>query len=214
MTKINVYLVDDHKIIRDGIQLMLASAPNINIIGESASGQEAISFLEQNHDNTDIVLVDINMPNMNGIDLTKNLTTTHPNLKILALTMHAEENYIMSMVQAGAHGYILKESGQEELIDAIESIANGKKYFSNEVSVAMVNYVMNENNTASTKLSSREEEVLKLIALGKTNKETGEALFLSARTVETHRRNILAKLECKNTAEMIHYALKTKLISL
>src|SRR5690606_32960147 len=131
--------------------------------------------------------------------------------KVLALTMHTEGSYIENMLSAGALGYILKESGQEELITAIKTVAEGKKYFSNEVSVTMINSLMNKP-AEKEPLSDREKDVLKLIAMGKTNKEAGEILYISTRTVETHRRNILGKLEIENTAEMIQYAIKNKII--
>ncbi len=213
MSYLNIFIIDDHKIIRDGIKLMLAKEEEINIIGEAGSANEALDFLSKHHKTIGVILMDISMPKMNGIELTKEILSKYPDLKILAITMHAEDNYIINMIEAGALGYILKESGTEEIIKAIKTVASGKKYYSNDVSVTMINYMMN-GNKKDEKLSEREEEVLKLIAMGKTNKEAAEELFLSDRTIETHRRNILAKLDCKNSAELIHYALKNNLISL
>ena len=126
--------------------------------------------------------------------------------------MHAEETYIMNMLKAGALGYILKETGVSELVSAIKTVADGQKYYSNEVSVTMINSLMSENKSASSELSEREIEVLGHIAKGFTNKEAGDKLCISGRTVETHRRNILSKLDMRNTAEMIRYAIENQLV--
>lgn len=214
MKKIKLLIVDDHKIIRDGVKLMLAKVTEINIVGEVDSGVEALKFLD-NNGAVDVMIIDISMPNMNGIELTKNIMDKFPNIKILALTMHAEDNYIQSMLQAGALGYILKESGQDELITAIITVSEGKKYFSNDVSVTMINSLMDRDKKLPINdLSEREMEVLKLIAMGKTNKEAGEILFVSPRTIETHRRGVMEKLELNNIVELIQYAIKHHLIEL
>lgn len=212
MAFINVYIIDDHKIIRDGIKLMLSQDAELSVMGEANCAKEAIDYISKHPKDIDVILMDINMPDMNGIELTKKLIADFPDLKILVISMHAEDNYIKNMIEAGALGYILKESGTEEIITAIKTVNQGQKYYSNEVSVAMINYMMNGQHD-NKKLSEREEEVLKLIAEGKTNKQAADILFVSDRTVETHRRNILAKLECKNSTELIHYAIKHKLIS-
>lgn len=213
MADLNIFIVDDHKMIRDGIKLMLANEKDLNIIGEADGAEQTFNFINKHHKTIDVILMDISMPKMNGIELTKQLLAKYPDIKILAITMHAEDNYIINMIEAGAMGYILKESGADEIVKAIKTVAEGRKYYSNDVSVTMINYMMN-GNKLDKKLSEREEEVLKLIAMGKTNKEAAEILFVSDRTNETHRRNILAKLNCKNSTELIHYALKNNLISL
>lgn len=215
MKKIKLLIVDDHKIIRDGIKLMLDDDANIEIIGEADSGAKALEFFNKFSTQINLVLLDINMPDMGGIELTKEIINKDNNAKILVLTMHAEDNYIQNMLNAGALGYVLKESGQEELLTAIRSVAEGKKYFSNEVSVVMINSLMDKKNGSNDKeLSEREKDVLKLIAIGKTNKEAGDILFLSSRTIETHRRKIMTKLELNNTAEIVQYAIKNNLIEL
>lgn len=215
MEKIKLLIVDDHKIIRDGLKLMLYDAENIEIIGEADSGIEALEFLNKFSAQVNLILLDINMPGMGGIELTKEIISKNKDAKVLALTMHAEDHYIQNMLNAGALGYVLKESGQEELITAIRNVAEGKKYFSNEVSVVMIDSLMAKKKRATEdQLSEREIEVLKLIAIGKTNNEAGEILFLSGRTVETHRRKIMEKLELNNTAEIVQYAIKHSLINL
>ncbi|OFY93954.1 MAG: hypothetical protein A3K10_14905 [Bacteroidetes bacterium RIFCSPLOWO2_12_FULL_31_6] len=206
MTTIKILLADDHQIIRNGIKLMLKKNVEFEIVSEASSGEEVISYLERNSNRVDVILMDINMPGMGGIKATEIITQNYKNIKILALTMHSEETFITSMMKAGALGYILKEANTNELITAINTVASGKKYYSNEVSVAMINALMSKDNFQGTGLSEREIEVLKYIAAGDTNKEAGEKLFISPRTVETHRRNILSKLDVKNTAEMIKYA--------
>jgi len=185
---------------------------NLKWSQKSGSGVEVIRYLDENPGVVDVVLMDISMPELSGIEATEIITQKFKNIKVLALTMHAEETYITSMMKAGAMGYILKEAGTSELVMAINSVAKGKKFYSNEVSVAMINSLMNKDNSVGIELSERELEVLKYIAAGDTNKEAGEKLFISPRTVETHRRNILSKLDIKNTAEMIKYAYQHNLV--
>lgn len=213
MKTINLLLADDHMIIRDGIKLMLKKNTEFNILYEASNGKEVISYLHANPDAVDVVLLDINMPEMNGIETAQYITENFKGLNILALTMHAEETYITSMLKAGALGYILKESGTNELVSAIKAVASGQKYYSNEVSVTMINSLMNDDKPKTSVLSNRETEVLGHIAMGSTNKQVGELLFISGRTVETHRRNILDKLDLKNTAELIRYAIENNLVS-
>ncbi len=212
MEKIKVLLVDDHIIIRDGIRFMLRKEPDISVVAEANNGVEAIDYLENNTNNVDVVLLDINMPELNGIDAAEIITKRFKNIKILALTMHAEESYIISMLKAGSLGYILKESSKEDLVVAIKTIALGNKYYSNEVSVTMINSLMKEDKPKKIEISKREEEVLKLIVDGLTNVEIATELNISNRTVETHRRNILHKLDVRNTAELVRYAIEHDLI--
>ncbi len=212
MSTIKLLLADDHEIIRNGIKLMLKKNVEFEVVAEAGSGVEVIRYLDENPGVVDVVLMDISMPELSGIEATEIITQKFKNIKVLALTMHAEETYITSMMKAGAMGYILKEAGTSELVMAINSVAKGKKFYSNEVSVAMINSLMNKDNSVGIELSERELEVLKYIAAGDTNKEAGEKLFISPRTVETHRRNILSKLDIKNTAEMIKYAYQHNLV--
>lgn len=213
METVRLLLADDHSIIRDGIKLMLKKNSEFEIVTEAKNGKEVIEYLTNNPNTIDVVLMDINMPEMNGIEATQFIVDHCKGVNVLALTMHAEETYISSMIKAGALGYILKESGTSELVKAINSVAAGDKYYSNEVSVTMINALMNGEKPQSSTLSERETEVLSHIAGGSTNKEVGEILCISGRTVETHRRNILAKLEIRNTAEMIRYAIENNLVA-
>ncbi|MBI2279615.1 MAG: response regulator transcription factor [Bacteroidetes bacterium] len=208
--EIRLMIVDDHKMIRDGIKLMLKSNPEIKLIAEAENGLEAVKYIDNNPKALDVVLMDISMPKLNGIDATKDIKAHHKHINILAITMHLEESYITDMMKAGASGYILKESGKEDLIEAILKVAEGKLYFTSEVSSIIIGNMMNNDSTNHTKsiISDREKEVIKYVAQGISNIEIGEKLNLSARTIESHRRNILQKLDLKNTAEMISYAIK------
>ena len=216
MKKIRVLLVDDHQIIRDGIKLILDSAKDIEVMAEASNGTDAIQYLEKNSRNVDIVLMDINMPELNGIDTIEIITKLHKNLKILALTMHSEQTYILKMIRAGALGYVLKDAGGEKLIEAIKMVSLGKKYYSNEVSVTLINSIINgnvDNPSSKFDLTEREIDVLNNIVGGDTNFQIGDKLCISNRTVETHRRNIMKKLNAKNTAEMVHLAVKKGIVA-
>jgi DNA-binding NarL/FixJ family response regulator len=212
MKKIRLLLADDHAIIRDGIRLTLRKSSEIEIISEANSGTQVIDYLERNPNNIDVVLMDIDMPIMDGIEATQIITEKFTTVKVLAFTMQAEEMFMTNMIKAGALGYILKDSDIEEITHAIKVVSKGEKYYSNEVSVAMINSLMNQDNSKGTALSEREEEVLTCVANGNSNKEAGEKLFISPRTIETHRRNIQDKLDLRNTAEMIKYAFQNNLV--
>lgn len=212
--KIKILLVDDHKIVRDGIKSILNGDKQIDVIAEAKNGTEAIDYVEKNKGKIDVAIIDINMPELNGIDATEILTKLHPNLKILALTMHSEESYILDMIKAGALGYVLKDSGGQKLIEAVKTVAEGKNYYSNEVSVTMINSIVNptssKRNTFS--LSGKETEILQHVVDGKTNNQIGEIYSISSRTAETHRRNIMKKMGVKNTAEMVATAIKKGIV--
>lgn len=214
MKKIKTFLVDDHKIVRDGLKFILNSDKNIEVVGEASDGADAIKFLEKNNA-IDVLLMDINMPNLNGIDATEIIKKLHKKISILALTMHSEESYIINMIKAGATGYVLKDSNSNKLIDAVKTVAKGDNYYSSDVSSTIVNYFMNKNYSPSDsyELSNREIEIINHVVNGKSNKETGAKMDISPRTVETHRRNILKKLGLKNTAELINYAVKNNILT-
>lgn len=211
---IDILLVDDHKIVRDGIKALLFTNGLINIVGECDDGNQVLEFLEKNH--VDIILMDINMQDVNGIDCTKMVNDKHPTVKVIALTMHIEEGYISKILKSGAAGYILKNTGKSELIDAIKKVNGGENYFSKEVSNVMMNKYMKKSGVRKSSsslasvddLTKREVEILGLIAEELTNNEIGEKLFISPRTVDTHRRNLLQKLGVKNTAGLVKFALQ------
>lgn len=208
MESIRLLIADDHIIIRNGLKLMFSKNPRFKIVSEVGSGREAIDYIDHNSNEIDVVLMDIDMPGVNGIEATKIITSKYPDIKILALSMHNEEAYITSMIDAGATGYILKQADVYEITQAIESTALGKKFYSNEVSITIINSLHKKSKDKGHELSVREMEILGLIAAGLTNKKVGAKLFISARTVESHRRNILDKLDFKNTTEMIRYTIE------
>ena len=215
--KTKVLLVDDHKIIRDGIKSLLHMETWIEIVGEAENGEEAISLTESLK--PDIVIMDVNMPVMDGITATKIITEKYPFAKVLVLTMTSEQEHIKSMIEVGAGGYILKNLGYEELISAIRNILEGRNYFSNEVKDAIMQNMVqrkskNENIAGEPiPLTRREKDVLNLIVQEFTNYEIGEKLFISARTVDAHRRNLLEKTGARNTAGLVKFALENKLFS-
>ncbi len=212
--KIRTLLVDDHKIVRDGIKSILNGDKEISVVAEAENGVEAIQYIEKHNGEIDVVVMDINMPELNGVDATEIIAKLYQNINIIALTMHSEEAYILDMIKAGALGYVLKDSGGKKLIEAVKTVASGKKYYSNEVSVTMINSIINANNSAKEKsvLSSKEKEILRSVIDGKTNVQIGKLYGLSSRTVETHRRNIMKKMNVKNTAEMVAKAIKKRMV--
>lgn len=215
---INVLLVDDHKIIRDGIKALLATTDSINIVGECDDGVQVLPFLRDHE--VDVVLMDINMPKLNGIETTALVTEKYPKVKVLALTMHNEEGYISKILKTGAMGYILKNTGKPELVNAIEKVHESSSYFSDEVASIMMNKYMKNTKPKTTPigmvsvtdLTKREIEILALIANELTNIEIGEKLFISPRTVDTHRRNLLQKLGVKNTAGLVKFAIHNGIV--
>lgn len=215
---INILIVDDHKILRDGIKAILNGNKNLHIVGECEDGIKVIPFLEKHK--VDIILMDIKMPEQNGIETTKKVLHKFPQIKILALSMHNEEVYIINMLKAGASGYILKNTGEAELFEAIDKIYNGEIYYSLEVAnVVMSKYINSNLKAKSTNfdisvddLTKREKEILVNIASELTNQQIGEKLFISARTVDTHRRNLLQKLGVKNTAGLVKFAMMNNML--
>lgn len=217
---INVILVDDHQIIRDGIKAFLKDDSDINIVGEADNGKQLLQLLEENQ--PDLVLMDINMPEMDGYEATKLLQKNYPDIKILILSMLDHEKYVSKMLNAGASGYILKNSGKDELLCGIRQVSRGYKYICTDLALTFLNKLHRDfspetNNEPGVKkvaeLSQRETEVLKLIAEGLTNAEIADKLFTSKRTIESHRQNIIEKTQVKNTASLIKYAITNGIIN-
>ncbi|MBD2770180.1 response regulator transcription factor [Hymenobacter sp. BT664] len=210
---VRIFLVDDHPIVRDGIRSLLERELTLQVVGSASNGQELLDQLPDTP--TDLVLVDINMPVLDGYATTLRLREEYPDVRILALSMLAEELYIGRMFEAGASGYVLKSAGKEEILHAIRQVMDGKHFLSSEVGLAMLHKVLEwttSSGPAATTpkaplLSKREMEVLQLIAEGLTNAEIADQLFTSKRTMETHRQNILEKTQAKNTAALIKLAL-------
>ncbi|MCC5940389.1 MAG: response regulator transcription factor [Balneolaceae bacterium] len=215
MANIKVLLADDHKIVRDGIKLMLEPEVGIDVVAEANNGVEAIEKLKDVL--IDIVIMDINMPEMDGITATKQIKKVYPDVKVLALTMSNDDLHIRQMIQAGASGYIMKSAGRVELKDAISSIMNGKHYFSDEATHSiMMDLVKGKGKPTSpdsVHITDRELEILELIVQEFTNQEIAEKLFISSRTVDAHRRNLLQKTGARNTAGLVKYAFQHNIIS-
>ncbi len=212
MEKIRILLVDDHQIILDGLRSLLKGVNNIQVIGDALNGEEALNTLQVL--TADLVLMDIDMPILNGIDATMRIKEEFPHTKVLILTVHNESSLIRNLISIGADGYLLKNSCKEELLDAIYKVQSGEKYFSSEVTLSL----MQEDNSREELLKSdieftkRELDVLRLLADGCTNKEIGEKLFISHRTVDTHRTNIMKKVGVNNVAGLISFAIKNNLV--
>lgn len=210
--KIKVFIVDDHDMFRQGVKTLLNTTNRIEVVGEAINGKD---FLEKfTHHDPDVILMDIAMPEIDGIEATALAREKNPDLKILALTMFGEEKYYYQMIQKGIKGFVLKSSGISELLKAIETVAEGNNYFSNELLVKLIQNVAITNHSEHPLLTPREQEVLKWIALGYSNEEIAEKLHVSAATIRTHRTNLLHKTGCKNSASLVMWAIKNKIIDL
>ncbi len=213
--KIRILLADDHKIIRDGLRSLLLTESKYEIVGEAENGEMALDLTARLR--PDLVIMDVNMPLMDGIDATRKISKDQPNSRVLALTMTNEQEHIRKMIDAGAMGYILKNSGQEELVSAIDTIVSGSNYFSDEVKdVIMQTMVRKQYKNdkiagEAIPLTRREKDVLNLIVQEFTNYEIAQKLFISVRTVDAHRRNLLEKTGARNTAGLVKYALENNL---
>lgn len=211
MEKISVILVDDHQLFREGLKLMLNLNPKIGEIYQAANGIEFLDFLDKT--TPDVVLMDINMPLMDGVEATKRALLLNPALKIIALSMYGDDEYYIKMIEAGARGFILKNSDIEVVEDAILSLMAGQNYFSSDVMTNLVLHLNKKNSEeVKSELTERESEILYLICKGLSNQEIADTLFLSKRTVDKHRENILSKTNAKNTAGLVMFAIKHGII--
>jgi DNA-binding NarL/FixJ family response regulator len=211
MSTIKVAIVDDHNLFREGLYSLLSSNESLELIINVGNGQEFFEKLNQGL-TPDIVLLDLTMPEMDGFEVLKLLQKQFPKVKSIALSMHDDGNYVVKCLKSGAMGYLLKNTDEQELFRAIEMVYRGEKYYNQEITNTIIN-TMSESGPKTQKLSPKEEEILALIAEGKTTKQIAYQLFISTRTVETHRVNIMKKLNAKNTAEMIKIAAKLDLLS-
>jgi DNA-binding NarL/FixJ family response regulator len=210
---IRIALVDDHRLFRDGLRLLMSADRRFEVVGEAASGEE---FLELETE-TDVVFMDIDMPGIGGVEATRRAMEHTPELKIIALSMHGEQEFYLPMVEAGAKGFLLKNSEFAEVAAAAERVAEGGTYFSPELMDALVEAMNRTDNSGASgvePLSERETEILPLVCEGLANHEIAERLFISKRTVDKHRANILAKTGCKNTASLVIHAVKNNLIKI
>lgn len=212
---VRIILADDHKIMREGLRALLAKQKEIEVIAEADSGRGVIELCSQLH--PDVVVIDISMPDLNGIDAARQITRQAPDIKVIALSMHSDKKYVKEMLSAGASGYLLKDAAFEELGMAIATVLKNKTYLSPQITDTVVKDYVNENvpqnSIASTALSSREREVLQLIAEGKSTRDIAAKLYVSVKTVETHRKQIMDKLGLNSIAELTKYAIREGLTS-
>ncbi|WP_434037225.1 response regulator [Formosa sp. 4Alg 33] len=210
MNKIKIIIADDHELFRNGLKELLIKHNDIEVLASVGDGIGFMDAIERYKD-VSIVLLDLTMPNMDGFDVLKALKNESPTIKPIIISMHNDGNYIAKSAKAGAYGYLLKNTDEDELIKVIRIVSQGKKYFSPTISEKMINF-MSEQKISENIISNKEKEVLGLISRGLTTKEIASKLFVSTRTIETHRANILKKLDVKNTAELIKKATEINLI--
>ena len=211
---ISLVIADDHEIFRDGLVLMLSKQPSITLKGQAGDGKELIELVKIHQ--PDLVITDIKMPSIDGVEATRHITRHYPSCKIIALSMFNEENLIVEMLEAGAKGYLIKNADKQEILDAIENVYEGNVYYCKHTTSNLASMIAKSNFNPPKKetalLGDREKEIIKLICLQNTAQEIGEKLFISKRTVEGYRTRILEKINAKNTAGVVVYALKHNLI--
>jgi len=213
MEKIRIIITDDHQLFRNGLKILLNSFPDFEVTAEASNGEEFLKLL--NTVPADIALMDINMPEMDGIEATRKGLKVCPEIKIIALSMYGEEEYYYKMVDAGVKGFLLKDSDISEVKEAIHTVSKGGSYFSQELLYHVIQKIKHrEHESKTANLSKREKEILAKICEGLSNQEIADALFISKRTVDKHRANLLGKTNSKNTASLILFAIRNKLIEI
>lgn len=217
MKKIKLLVADDHKIFRQGIKKLLEDEADLQVVGEASDGREAVKKATELK--PDVILMDIAMANLNGLEATRHIKKQLPSAKVIMVTMHKNEEYVLQSFQAGASGFILKEGAVEELVSAIRSIHSDKSFLSPSISKTLIDAYMRKMETGKTEtpfdlLTDREREVLQLIAEGYTNREVAKSLFISVKTVEAHRAHIMQKLNIHDIAKLVKYAIQKGLVDL
>ncbi len=209
MSDLKILLVDDHEIVREGLKLLIHLQPDMSVVGEASDGEDAIRKVEEL--TPDLILLDISMPGLNGLKTTKRLCRTNPEINILILTRHEDSGYLRNLIEAGAKGYILKQSAPEELIRAVRAVGSGKNYLdtalTEKVFDGYANRTMSLRGENKADITEREEEVLRMTAWGYSNKEIGARLEISVKTVEAHKSNAMRKLEMRNRIDVVRFAL-------
>ena len=216
MSNIRVLLADNHTIMRKGLRLLLERQPNITVVGEASDGRECVELAQT--EQPDVVVMDLAMPNLNGIEAARQIVAQNPNVAVAVLSMHSDESYVIRALKAGARAYLLKDSAESDLLGAIEALSDGKSFFSPAISRLLVEDYMRQLERKGIDdsyelLTTREREILQLLAEGKSNKEVANMLNLSLYTVETHRTHILQKLNLHTVPELILYAVRKGIIS-
>ncbi|HUK16482.1 MAG TPA: response regulator transcription factor [Bryobacteraceae bacterium] len=216
MKAIRILLADDHTVVRKGLRLLLETQPGFSVIADAADGREAVAIAEKLA--PDVVVMDVAMPTLNGIEAARQITARQPQTAVVFLSMHSDEGYVLKALKAGARAYLLKDSAEYDLINAVKAVSEGKAFFSPAISKMLVEDYMRQMRERAVEdsyelLTTREREVLQLLAEGKNNKEVANVLNLSLYTVETHRSNIFQKLNLHSGAELILYAVRKGVIS-
>jgi DNA-binding NarL/FixJ family response regulator len=216
MSKLSIVLADDHDIVRKGLRFLLERLPGMEVVGEAPDGRTAVRLAQELE--PDLVIMDIGMPLLNGIDATAQIIKHNPRTAVIILSMHADETYLVRTLAAGAKGYLLKDSTENDLIPAIQTVARGKPFFSPKITETLLEDYMRHLQQRGLQdsyelLTDREREILQLLAEGRSNKEVASLLDLSVYTVETHRTNLMQKLNLHNTAEIVLYAVRKKIIA-
>jgi two-component system, NarL family, response regulator NreC len=216
MNPVRIVLADDHTVMRNGLRLLLERQPHLQVVGEAADGRQAVALSEQAH--PDVVIMDIAMPNLNGIEAARQIVSHSPRTAIAILSMHSDESYVIRALKAGARAYLLKDSAEADLLAAVRALTEGKSFFSPAISKILVEDYMRQLESRGAEdtyelLTNREREILQLLAEGRTNKEVASMLNLSLYTVETHRTHILQKLNLHSVPELILYAVRKGIIA-
>lgn len=218
MNNIKAILVDDHNIVRDGIKNLLLSDKSIQVVGEASNYVELYNII--NHTIPDVIILDISLPDKSGIEICKEIKEKYTDINIIILSMYTEEEFVTNAIKAGAKGYLPKNTTKKELIDAVKTVAKGDEYFSDKISgILMKSYLKsikgeNKSENKENELSKRETEILKLCAEGFSNPEIADKLFISVRTVESHKNHIMQKLKLKSSVDMVKYAIKFGLVDI
>lgn len=216
MSDIRILLADDHTVMRSGLRLLLERQPGFKVVAEASNGRETVDLMESAK--PDVVVLDVAMPNLNGIDAARQITQHYPAVAVVILSMHSDEGYVLRALKAGARGYLLKDSPEADLVNAVRAVHEGKAWFSPAISRMLVDDYMRQLQQHGVEdsyelLTAREREILQMLAEGKSNKDVANILKLSLYTVETHRGNMLQKLNLHGTAELILYAVRKGVIS-
>jgi DNA-binding NarL/FixJ family response regulator len=215
---IRVLIADDHKIMLAGLRSLLEKQTDIEVVGEADNGRKAVQMAQEKK--PDVIVMDVSMPDLNGIEATKQIIESLPETRVIALSMHSDKRFVMGMLRAGASGYLLKDCASQELANAIDQVAGGKKYLSSEITGVVIDDFLlgggssEEVATAASQLSPREREVLQLIAEGWSTKQIASHLYVSIKTIETHRRQIMKKLDLHSIADLTKYAIREGLTSI
>jgi len=216
MNTIRILLADDHVVMRGGLRLLLEREPDFQVVAEAADGRETVEMAARLH--PDVIVLDVAMPNLNGIEAARQIVNANPEIAVVVLSMHSDESYVLRALKAGARGYLLKDSAEGDLIRAIRAVRNRTAYFSPAISKLLVEDYMRQMQQRNVEdsydlLTTREREVLQLLGEGKSNKEVAQMLNLSLYTVETHRGNLLQKLNLHSVPELILYAVRKGIVS-